>query len=108
MTTDNSRVTVGVFDLPERADRAVAELLNGGCTEDQVATIEGSADGVAAELTGAGVESELAAYYEGEVRAGRRLVAVRCDPGHRGPVMTAFGRNGGSVRVPAVVREGRI
>jgi hypothetical protein len=106
MTTSNSRVTVGVFDLPERADRAVAELLRDGCTEDQVATIEGPADGVAAELTGAGVAAELAAYYEGEVRAGRRLVAVRCDPGHSGPVMSAFGRNGGSVRVPAAVREG--
>ena len=108
MTTGSSKVTVGVFDLPERADRAVAELLRDGCTEDQVATIEGSADGVAAELTGAGVSAELAAYYEDEVRAGRRLVAVRCDPGHSGPVMSAFGRNGGSVRVPAVIREGRI
>ena len=109
MATDECRLMVAVFDLGERADRARAQLLDAG-HEDEFVRLVSAADagaGCAADLAAGGVAADAVAYYTAELKAGRWLVAVECRPEDVGGVLGAFGRNGGSVRVPAEVRYGR-
>ena len=108
MLTDGCRLMVGVFDLGERADRARAELVAAGHAEASVRVMAepDEAAGCAAALAAGGVPAEAVAYYAGELRAGRFLLAVECPPAGVGGVLGAFGRHGGSLCVPPAVRSG--
>jgi hypothetical protein len=109
MANEGCRLLVAVFDLRERAERASAQLLADGHDGDRVLVIDGpdARAGLVAELVAGGVASEAAAYYEGEVGAGRCLLAVSCHPDDARGVLNTFGRHAGSVRIPAEVRDGR-
>ncbi|QJX00526.1 hypothetical protein [Frigoriglobus tundricola] len=110
MDAHDFRTLVAVFDLPERADRAVHHLLADGHDEERVHIVSGAgaAHDCASGLKEAGVPEEAGAYYEGELRAGRWLVVVSCQTCDVPGVLGAIGRHGGSVRVPPEVRDGRV
>ncbi len=110
MNAHDFRTLVTVFDLRERADRARGQLLADGHDEECVRIIAGTGDfhECAATLIDAGCSEEAGAYYEGELRAGRWLLVVSCQTCDVPGVLGAIGRHGGSVRVPAEVRDGRV
>jgi hypothetical protein len=101
---------VNVFETIGHAERAVAALLADGYHAGQLAVVETAqeADGLGSRLADLGVPAELAEYYETEVRAGRVLVAVRCQPGDADDTRATLARAGGSVRVPPELRDGRM
>lgn len=102
MSTDELRSVVGVFDLRERAERTAAQLMGEGYAADRVRVVAPTDPGARDSLAAAGA----GAYYAGESEAGRWLVVVLCHPPALAGVLCAFGRNGGSVRVPPEVRDG--
>ena len=110
MDAHDFRTLIAVFDLPERADRALRHLLTDGHEEDCVFVVPGSGSvGECADiLVEAGVPEEVGAYYEGEVRAGRWLLVVSCLVPDVPEVLCAIGRHGVSVRVPPEIRDGRV
>ncbi len=110
MSTQEFRVMVAVFDLPERAERAARQLLSDGHDEDHIQILSG-ADTIAGcdvDPTPRGIMDEAGAYYESELRAGRWLLVVSCLAPDVARVLGAFGRHGGSVCVPPEIRDGRL
>ena len=109
MAHDETRMLVNVFETIGHTERAVAALLADGYHAGQIAVIETAQEalGLATRLSGLGVPTDLAEYYEGEVRAGRFLVAVRYHLSDANDVRNTLARNGGSVRVPPEIRDGR-
>ncbi|MDY3555937.1 hypothetical protein R5W24_005083 [Gemmata sp. JC717] len=106
MSTGERRSVVGVFDLCERAERAAAQLVSDGYGEEHVRVVEpGAPDGVA-DLVAGGTTAEAGTYYASETTAGRWLVVVSCRPELVAGVLSAFGRNCGSVCIPPAVRDG--
>ena len=110
MARDESRMMVNVFEAIGHAERAVAALLADGYHAGQIAVVETAqeASGLGTALVRHGVPDDLAEYYEGEVRAGRFLVAVRYLPSDADDVRATLARSGGSVRVPPELRDGRM
>lgn len=109
MSRDEPRMMVNVFETLGHAERAVAALLADGYHAGQIAVVETAqeASGLGAALARHGIPEDLAEYYEGEVRAGRFLVAVRYHPSDTDDVRATLARAGGSVRVPPELRDGR-
>ena len=109
MAHDETRMLVNVFETIGHAERAVAALLADGYHAGQIAVVETAqeAPGLGVRLSDLGVPAELAEYFESEVRAGRLLVAVRYHLNDADDVRATLARNGGSVRVPPEIRDGR-
>jgi hypothetical protein len=109
MVRDETGLMVNVFETIGHAERAAAALLAAGYEALQIAVVETAqeAPGLGVVLGLHGVPGELAEYYAGEVRAGRFLVAVRFHPDDADDVRATLARNGGSVRVPPELRDGR-
>ncbi len=108
MTPETSRLVVAVFDTSERAYRAAKALAADGFRPEQVRTIAEPdvPPDFPVDLVTAGVAADAGAYYAGEVRAGRCLLVVSCHPADAGSVMASVGPHGGSLRVPAQIRDG--
>ncbi len=106
MSTEGSRMLVAAFDLRERAERAVGQLLADGHEPEHVQFLAGPELPLecATEWFSAGLTTEEIGYYADELTAGRLVVAVWSHVYDIASVLGVFGRHGGSVRVPPEIR----